>query len=211
MFFLPFIFLIFFFYLLIIGLLFFFLHLGLISFAFDQLGIPKDALFSLLFLILLGSMVNIPVKKYVAEVERPGQIIDFFGWKFKIPRSSYTQQMTIAVNVGGAIIPTLISIYLILKWLAFFPEIAISTLIMSLFVPPLMAAALGLLFELVLHPQAAPIIAYTSGTLGTLIGADLMNLKKISNLGAPVASIGGAGTFDGVFLTGLMAVILTSF
>lgn len=77
--------------------------------------------------------------------------------------------------------------------------------------PPLMAAALGLFFELILHPGAAPIIAYSSGTLGTLIGADLMNLKKISSLGAPVASIGGAGTFDGIFLTGLIAVVLTSF
>lgn len=58
--------------------------------------------------------------------------------------------------------------------------------------------------------QSAPVIAYVAGTLGTLIGADLMNLKKIPELGAPVASIGGAGTFDGVFLTGIIAVILTS-
>jgi uncharacterized membrane protein len=27
-------------------------------------------------------------------------------------------------------------------------------------------------------------------------------------LGAPVASIGGAGTFEGVFLTGIVAVLL---
>jgi uncharacterized membrane protein len=47
--------------------------------------------------------------------------------------------------------------------------------------------------------------------LGTLIGADILNLKKIRNLGAPVASIGGAGTFDGIFLTGILAVILSAF
>jgi uncharacterized membrane protein len=41
-----------------------------------------------------------------------------------------------------------------------------------------------------------------------LIGADLMNLNKLEELGAPVASIGGAGTFDGVFLTGIVAVLL---
>ena len=51
-------------------------------------------------------------------------------------------------------------------------------------------------------------MAYVSGVLGTLIGADLANLNKLSNLGAPVASIGGAGTFDGVFLTGIVAVLL---
>jgi len=47
-----------------------------------------------------------------------------------------------------------------------------------------------------------------SGTLGTLLGADIMNLNEIRDLGAPVASIGGAGTFDGVFLSGLISVLL---
>lgn len=229
MFFLPFIFLIFIFYFLLVGLLFFLLQIGLISFAFERLGIPQDILFSLLFLTLFGSLVNIPLKRYTTEVVTSGQVIDFFGWKFKIPGTRYAQQTTIAVNLGGAVVPILISIYLILKWPKLLPEIIMATALMSLFVhkiarpirgvgiatpallPPLMAACLGLLFELILHPGAAPIIAYSSGTLGTLIGADLMNLKKISSLGAPVASIGGAGTFDGIFLTGLIAVVLTSF
>jgi uncharacterized membrane protein len=54
-------------------------------------------------------------------------------------------------------------------------------------------------------------VAYVSGTLGTLIGADLLNLGRIQGLGAPVVSIGGAGTFDGIFLTGVVAVLLASF
>lgn len=41
-----------------------------------------------------------------------------------------------------------------------------------------------------------------------MIGADLMNLHRLAELGAPIASIGGAGTFDGIFLTGLLAVLL---
>jgi uncharacterized membrane protein len=52
-------------------------------------------------------------------------------------------------------------------------------------------------------------VAYIAGTLGTLIGADLLRLKEIGQLGAPVASIGGAGTFDGVFLCGIIAVLLS--
>jgi uncharacterized membrane protein len=48
-----------------------------------------------------------------------------------------------------------------------------------------------------------------AGTLGTLIGADLTNFGRIRGLGAPIASIGGAGTWDGVFLTGIVAVLLT--
>ena len=43
-----------------------------------------------------------------------------------------------------------------------------------------------------------------------MIGADLLNLDKIRGLGAPVVSIGGAGTFDGIFLTGIVAVLLAS-
>lgn len=56
----------------------------------------------------------------------------------------------------------------------------------------------GLLF-FILHQTLAPVIVYVAGTLGTLIGSDLLNIKKIQRLGAPVASIGGTGTFDGVF------------
>jgi uncharacterized membrane protein len=57
--------------------------------------------------------------------------------------------------------------------------------------------------------HAAP-LAYIAGSMGTLIGADLTNLYRVRGLGAPVASIGGAGTFDGVFLTGILAVLLAS-
>ena len=71
-------------------------------------------------------------------------------------------------------------------------------------IPPLLAAGAAL----VLSRQAAPALAYISGSLGTLIGADLLNLGNIQGLQAPVLSIGGAGTFDGVFLTGILAVLL---
>jgi uncharacterized membrane protein len=75
------------------------------------------------------------------------------------------------------------------------------------FLPPLVAAMIALL----LHPGAGvAIIAYVSGSMGALIGADLSNLNGITQLGAPVVSIGGAGTFDGVFLTGIIAVIIVS-
>lgn len=73
------------------------------------------------------------------------------------------------------------------------------------FIPPIAAAVLAFL----LSPGEPRTVAYVAGTLGTLIGADLLNLKKIPKLGAPVASIGGAGTFDGVFLTGIIAVLIT--
>jgi uncharacterized membrane protein len=61
---------------------------------------------------------------------------------------------------------------------------------------------------LLLSRQSAPALAYVAGSLGTLIGADLLNLDKLQGLRAPVASIGGSGTFDGIFLTGILAVLL---
>jgi len=75
------------------------------------------------------------------------------------------------------------------------------------FVPPVLAA----LASVIISGSHAPVVAYVCGTLGTLIGADLLNLNKIGKLGAPVASIGGAGTFDGIFLTGIFAVVLAAF
>ena len=72
------------------------------------------------------------------------------------------------------------------------------------FIPPIAAAVAAF----ILLPTQPKTIAYVAGTLGTLIGADLLNLRKIPKLGAPVASIGGAGTFDGVFLSGIIAVLL---
>jgi uncharacterized membrane protein len=77
------------------------------------------------------------------------------------------------------------------------------------FVPPIATALVAVLMA----RENAAALAYVSGSgsLGTLIGADLLNLGAIRGLGAPVASIGGAGTFDGIFLTGIMAVLLAGF
>ena len=59
------------------------------------------------------------------------------------------------------------------------------------------------------YPWAAPLIAYASGSLGTLIGADLMNLGKLIRMGVPLISIGGMGTFDGIYLSGILAIALS--
>jgi uncharacterized membrane protein len=75
------------------------------------------------------------------------------------------------------------------------------------FVPALATAIVAMLMS---RQYAAP-LAYIGGSLGTLIGADLTNLDRVRGLGVPVASIGGAGTFDGIFLTGILAVLLASF
>jgi uncharacterized membrane protein len=77
---------------------------------------------------------------------------------------------------------------------------------LPILVPILTTAVIALLLS---YRQAAP-LAYISGSLGVLIGADLLNLDKLQGLGAPIASIGGAGTFDGIFLVGILAVLIAS-
>lgn len=75
---------------------------------------------------------------------------------------------------------------------------------MPILVAPASAAMVGLLIS----PEQSAALAYISGTLGVLIGADLLRMKDISRLGTPYASIGGAGTFDGIFITGIVAALL---
>ncbi len=130
---------------------------------------------------------------------------------------------TVAINLGGAIIPLLVTAYLVMQYLHLAWQFTVGTLViavicykvarpvkgvgisMPLLIPPLSAAVVA--FLLPGNPQQA--IAYVSGVTGVLIGADLMNLKETMKLGGQTLSIGGAGTFDGIFLTGIVAVLLT--
>ena len=209
-------------FVLFLVLLFFLIQIGLISYAYERLGLDANLVFPLLLLSLLGSAVNIPISRRRGRQVLSQQTVDFFGIRYVIPVVGYRRQTVIAVNVGGAIVPTCISLYLLFATSLFLLGvlgIAIVTVIVHrlarpvpgvgiavpLLIPPLLAAATGL----ILSPSQAPALAYISGTMGCLIGADLLNLDRITDLGAPVASIGGAGTFDGIFFTGIMAVLLT--
>ncbi|HLI42232.1 MAG TPA: DUF1614 domain-containing protein [Streptosporangiaceae bacterium] len=63
-----------------------------------------------------------------------------------------------------------------------------------------MAGIVAALTAVALHLVAAAGLSYAGGTLRTLAGADLANLPEARRLGAPLVSIGGAGTCDGVFI-----------
>ena len=72
------------------------------------------------------------------------------------------------------------------------------------FVSPLVAAGLAML----LAPTEAPAVAFIAGVVGPLVGADLLHLREITKNAVGVASIGGAGTFDGIVLSGIVAAYL---
>ncbi|HYA47140.1 MAG TPA: DUF1614 domain-containing protein, partial [Burkholderiales bacterium] len=147
-------------------------------------------------------------------------VVTHFGIPYVVPVVRSTPATVLAINVGGAVIPIAMSVYLMARnelytlslWgiavvaLACYllatpvPGIGIAE---PIFVPCLVTTVMAL----TLSRRHAGALAYTCGSLGTLIGADLMNLGKIRGLGAPVASIGGAGTFDGIFVIGLLSVV----
>ena len=131
-------------------------------------------------------------------------------------------KVLIAVNVGGCVIPVAFSLYLLqyhpLPVLAVIGAIAIQSGICYAFSRPIPGMGIGMpilvapiaaaVVAVTLAPEQSAPLAYICGTLGVLAGADLLRLRDVRGLGSPLASIGGAGTFDGVFITGLVAVLL---
>jgi uncharacterized membrane protein len=199
--------------------------LGTLRHAYEYLGLSSRAAMLLLAASLIGSAINIPVAELPDEPIAHGHVVTFFGMQYVIPAtpSAAWSGTVIAVNVGGAVIPVLMSIYLLIKrelWIKGAVAVAVVAVVLHwqatpvrglgiavpVFLPVLITAAIALLLS---RKDAAP-LAYIAGGLGTLIGADITNLDKVPGLGAPVASIGGAGTFDGIFLTGILAVLIAN-
>jgi uncharacterized membrane protein len=222
MFFPPLIFLLMFIFLIIAVVLLPFLMVGMMGTAFIKLGLPPTSMFWLLILTLVGSMINIPIREIESHNLVKDQMVSFFGMRYRAPVVR-THKTVLAVNVGGAVIPALLSLYLLTKM-----EITVGVpLVVGLvalvsnrlarpvrglgialpgLIPPVVAALGAYLF---CPPELRAPTAYIAGTMGILVGADLLKLNEIGQLGAPVASIGGAGTFDAIFLSGIIAVLLS--
>ena len=190
--------------------------------AFTKLGLTPESTLLVLIGTLLGSGINLPVFKL--KTQETGRLVMMPGRKpiwelFRPARSGYT---VIAINIGGCVIPVGLCLYFISLQLIEPIQLGIALLCitalsyklsrpipgmgigMPLFIAPLASAFLALIFD----PVHAAHLAYISGVLGVLIGADILHLRSIGSLGVPVASIGGAGTFDGIFLTGIIAALL---
>jgi uncharacterized membrane protein len=143
-----------------------------------------------------------------------------YGVPFALP-AVHAAGTVVAVNVGGCLIPVAVSLYLLAKnhlWgrgllavaavAAFVHPMAQPVAGVGVTVPTFLPALGAVAVALMLSRRYAALLAYVGGSVGTLVGADLMNLGRVQALGAPLTSIGGAGTFDGIFLTGLLAVML---
>ena len=185
-----------------------FVQVGLLTIAFDKLGLSVSSAFLLLFASLFGSAINLPLFTIDAEHPDPELIPPRLQGLLRQAMREFTGKTIIAMNVGGCLIPVMFSLYLIrlhnLPWAEIITATAIVALVcrtfsrpvpglgigMPIFIAPICAAITALLIS---TDNSAP-LAYISGTLGVLIGADLLRLNDIRRMGTPIASIGGASS-----------------
>lgn len=195
------------------------------SFAFTFVGLNPAWAVLVLVGSLLGSALDIPILSLRADVPEVGYLWLRRGRVLYPVRLNQPRRITVAVNVGGAVIPTMVSFYLLVhsgQWWGGLLTVIVVALVVHVFavpvqgvgivmpmsVPALTAAAAALLIGS--HSDAAA-LAYIGGTLGALIGADLSNLRSVRRMETRFVSIGGGGTFDGIFLSGILAVLLAAF
>ncbi len=203
-----------------LGFLIAFIQVGLLTIAFYKLGLSSGATYTLLITSLFGSIINLPLFRMRSErdeaIPPPPTLFPI------LPTLQSNTHTLVAVNMGGCLIPIAFSLYLLLQTevtlLQAVQAIAFVTLISYLFSRPVHGLGIGMpiliaplaaaLIAIGINPLASAPLAYIGGTMGVLLGADILRLKDIRQMGPPFAAIGGAGTFDGIFLTGIVAVLL---
>jgi uncharacterized membrane protein len=193
-----------------------------LTIAFGKLGLSAQSAYLLLLTTLVGSLLNLPLftidSDFSGDSKMPAEMLAW-AQRRQFMRPGKTM---ILVNAGGCIVPVAFSGYLfITNVISLFQAIVCIAVVsavaygvsrpvrglgigMPILFAPLAAATIAYMLA---GENAAP-LAYIGGTMGVLIGADLLRFKDIRRLGTPFASIGGAGSFDGIFISGLLAVLL---
>lgn len=205
------------------GMLAIFVQIVTLALVFDKLDLSPYSAYLLLSTALIGSLINVPL--FTVKADAPPFPPDPATLRrlLRLPHLKFNGKTRVTVNVGGCLVPLAFSGYLLrehsIKLMLVIAAVAMVALIcriasrpvpgvgigIPIFIAPIMAAIVSSLID----PLNSASLAYISGTIGVLVGADLLRLGDIRKMGTPFASIGGAGTFDGIFLSGLVAVLLT--
>lgn len=192
-----------------------------------KLRLTPEAVLLAMAAIFLGSAINLPVKRIVRSEDVVVHPLAMFGLYRWWPQPERIQRETIiAVNVGGCLIPLALvgyeTIYVVMAGWQAVLALSLATAInvavcfwiarpvpgIGIAMPALVPPIVAVLAAMILAPDERVPIAFVAGVLGPLIGADLLNLKEIPRISTGVASIGGAGTFDGIVLSGILAAYL---
>ncbi|MBZ0165352.1 MAG: DUF1614 domain-containing protein [Candidatus Omnitrophica bacterium] len=194
--------------------------------ALGKLGLSPSASIFIAFWIFFGGLINIPVKHIARPVNLEYDPLAMFGLGRFIPRKTILRQTIIAVNVGGCVVPCLVALYEMVRLTVWGPWAVLATVLttglnvyicykvarplpqVGIVMPPIVPALAAALSAVVLLPEMAAPVAFIAGVLGPLIGADLLHLDDIVKMDTPMGSIGGAGTFDGIVISGLVATLL---
>ncbi|HEX7549672.1 MAG TPA: DUF1614 domain-containing protein, partial [Candidatus Methylomirabilis sp.] len=192
-------------FLLLLGVLFVLLRWGLIRYVYERLGLSRRTAMFVLFAALLGSGINIPLMQLPAQRVVEPAIVNYFGMQYVIPQVVERGSTVIAINVGGAVIPLLLALRILLHQgvtRRLLLALGLVTVLMhalahpvpgvGIALPPFLPSVATAVIAFVLDRRNAPRTAFVAGTLGTLLGADVFNLGRVRDLGAPVVSIGGA-------------------
>ena len=190
-----------------------------------KLHLSPSAALALVFAIFIGGLINIPVAKLRRSKNVSSNPLAIYGLSNFWPERTATETI-IAVNVGGCLIPVGLAIYQIAYLVSSHPGALavgfVGCLVnvvvcyylarpvkgIGIAMPALVSPAISALLAILLASEAAPPVAFVIGVVGPLVGADLLHLKEIESVEAGVASIGGAGTFDGIVLSGIIAAYL---
>jgi len=207
--------------LLVVGTVLLAVHLELLTIAFHKLGLSRAQAATVLFTAIAGSFVNLPLFRMRGvppeAVEYPPELA--LQRELLPPYHGVT---VVSVNVGGCLVPLLLSAWLLTHsqpdpirvLLAIGSVTLVSFLVarpvpmVGIAMPMFVAPAAALLAGAVFGGDERALTAYVAGTTGVLVGADVLRINDIRSVGVARASIGGAGTFDGIFFTGIIAALL---
>jgi uncharacterized membrane protein len=194
--------------------------------ALDKLGLSPFGATLAAIGIFIGGLINIPI--YRLKREAPIELITptLFGLRRRFLPGAGEWYTILAINVGGALVPLLIVLYEFGRIATRGSRALLATVIATLVnilvcywvsrpvagvgiaLNPFIPAGLAVLCAWLLLPTFAPPVAFSAGVLGPVVGADLLHIPRLRDIRARVMSIGGAGTFDGIVLSGLAATLL---
>ncbi len=193
-----------------------------------KLHLSPQTAFQLMMAIIAGGLINIPIRRIVHQQPVWSNPLAFIGLDGESTAwlNRQRHETIIAVNVGGALIPIGIALYQLFYlvplgeaaiW-AVVVAVTINTVVSYLIATPVanvgivmpgfVAPLTAVLSALILAPEHGPPVAFVAGVPGPLIGADLLHIDEFAKTPTGVASIGGAGTFDGIVLSGILAAYL---
>src|ERR1700754_777806 len=97
------------------------IQLGILRYAYMRLGVGPGTAMLLLFGSLIGSYFNVPITVLPGKTPiTSGEIVDFFGMRYVVPVFIASPGTILAVNVGGAVIPAVMSAYLVIRYQLWF-------------------------------------------------------------------------------------------